>query len=256
MEWPSESEERAELFLGLQKAIVASFDDGDWKELGYETGTIDWIDEHPRLLRSLRWNDPDYGGHAFDALEMLRRKNARSLDILLGKEKIRRRLKADVPALYARYVEETAVVPEAVPDFEPQAINPTEAMMKALENARLLISSGDPIGAIDRVHTSLHSYLIEACGAAGIAAKTDAGITELYKLLREQHTKLRDLGAQSEEINKILRSLSAVLDAFNPLRNRGSLAHPNQSLVKDDEAMLVINAARSILHYLDGKFGR
>jgi hypothetical protein len=249
-EWPEESEDRAELFLALQKAIVSSFDDGDWKELGYESGTIDWIEEHPRLLRSLQWNDPDYGGRVFDALQMLRKNNSRSLDILLGKEKIRRRLKRDAPALYGRYVEGTA----AVPDFKPQAISPTEAMMKALENARLLISSGDPIGAIDRVHTSLHSYLIEACGSAEIAAKNDAGITELYKLLREQHPKLRDLGAQSEEINKILRSLSAVLDAFNPLRNRGSLAHPNGSLVKADEAMLVINAARSILHYLDGKF--
>src|SRR5208282_5131670 len=89
-EWPSESEDRAELFLALQKAIVSSFDDGDWKELGYESGTIDWIEEHPRLLRSLQWNDPDYGGRVFDALQMLRKNNARSLDILLGKEKIRR----------------------------------------------------------------------------------------------------------------------------------------------------------------------
>src|SRR5208282_6888588 len=114
-EWPSESEERAELMLALQKAIVSSFDEGDWKELGYETGTIDWIDEHPRLLRSLHWNDPDYGGHVFDALEMLRRKNVHSLEFLLGKEKIRQRLRRNAPAVYARYVEGTA----AVSDFKP-----------------------------------------------------------------------------------------------------------------------------------------
>ncbi len=250
-EWPWSTEERAELFLALQKAIVSTFDDGDWKELGYKTGTIDWIDAHPRLLRSLHFNDPDYGGRVFDALEMLRKKNVHSLEILLGNEKIRQQLRKNSPAIYARYEEGAA----PVPDFEPQAISPTEAVLKALENARLLITSGDPVGAIDRVHTALHGYLIDACQSADITPKADPGITDLYKLLREQHPQLRDLGVRSEEVNKILRSLGAVLDALNPLRNKGSLAHPNASLVREDEAMLMINAARSILHYLGGKFG-
>ncbi len=43
------------------------------------------------------------------------------------------------------------------------------------------------------------------------------------------------------------------MDAFNPIRNHGSVAHPNKDLLKKDEAMLVINVARTILHYLDAK---
>jgi hypothetical protein len=46
-----------------------------------------------------------------------------------------------------------------------------------------------------------------------------------------------------------------VLDAMNPLWNRASLAHPNPPLLAEPEAMLVINAARTILHYLDAKLG-
>ena len=57
-------------------------------------------------------------------------------------------------------------------------------------------------------------------------------------------------------MNKILRAFGAVLDALNTLRNRSSLAHPTESLVGDDEAMLAINAARTILHYLDAKLAR
>jgi Abortive infection C-terminus len=37
------------------------------------------------------------------------------------------------------------------------------------------------------------------------------------------------------------------------LRNNASVAHPNEALLDEPEAMLAINAARTILHYLDAK---
>jgi hypothetical protein len=43
------------------------------------------------------------------------------------------------------------------------------------------------------------------------------------------------------------------MDALNPARNRGSVAHPNEELLDNDEAMLFINAARTVLQYLDVK---
>jgi hypothetical protein len=43
------------------------------------------------------------------------------------------------------------------------------------------------------------------------------------------------------------------VDALNPLRNKASVAHANPVLLPEPEAMLVINAARSILHYVDEK---
>jgi hypothetical protein len=45
--------------------------------------------------------------------------------------------------------------------------------------------------------------------------------------------------------------VAAILDALNPMRNRASVAHPNPTLLEQPEAMLVVNAARTILHYLD-----
>lgn len=80
--WPNEREERGRLVVALQKAITSSFDEGDWKELGHDTGTVDWITGHGRLLRSLSAGDSDYGGHVFDAIEMLRKSNESSLEIL------------------------------------------------------------------------------------------------------------------------------------------------------------------------------
>ena len=47
--------------------------------------------------------------------------------------------------------------------------------------------------------------------------------------------------------------MSSVVDTLNTLRNTASLAHPNDALLDDEEAMLAINAAQTILHYLDPK---
>jgi len=53
--------------LAVARAIKDTFDRGKWIELGLLTGTADVIQDHPRLLRSLAWGDPDYDGlvHTF-----------------------------------------------------------------------------------------------------------------------------------------------------------------------------------------------
>jgi hypothetical protein len=245
-DWPDDPEERASLMLGLQKAIVSRFSESDWKELGYETGTIEWINNHPRLLRSLSFGDGDYGSHVFEALEMLSKSNRHSLEILLGKEKIYHHLQENSPEIFSLYIDSSTPVPE----FKPR-VTPTQVVLRAIEDAEMLIKSRGPVSAVDRVHTALHGYLIGAC--ENLSPSKDAGIVELYKLLRENHPRLKELGVRSEDLNKILRSLTSILDALNPLRNRGSLAHANESLIGDDEAMLAINSARTILHYIDAK---
>lgn len=42
------------------KAIEATFDRSKWMELGLQTATLDYIQGHGRLLRSLSWGDDDY----------------------------------------------------------------------------------------------------------------------------------------------------------------------------------------------------
>jgi len=141
-----------------------------------------------------------------------------------------------------------------VPEFEPKALTPKEAVARAILDAQTLINSSGPVSAVDRVHTALHGYLIHACEDRQLTTSKEPGILELYKLLRENDPKLKDLGSRSDDINKILRAFGAVLDSLNPLRNKGSMAHANESLIGNDEAMLAINATRTILHYLDAKF--
>ena len=54
---------RAKKILLFGRAAEEVFTSGEWTELGYMTETNDYIDRHPRLMRSLSWNDPDYKEH-------------------------------------------------------------------------------------------------------------------------------------------------------------------------------------------------
>jgi Abortive infection C-terminus/HEPN domain len=141
----------------------------------------------------------------------------------------------------------------------PSVVSPSpkitsDVVERAIKDAETLIEKSGATSGVDRVHTALHGYLKAVCDGQGIAYGTDAGITELFKLLKQNHPKLQNVGPRSAEITQVLRSLSAILDALNPVRNRASVAHPNIALLEEDEAMLIINVARTILHYLDAKF--
>jgi hypothetical protein len=135
----------------------------------------------------------------------------------------------------------------------PQLKITTETVERAIRDAETLVQKSGATSGIDRVHTAIHGYLMAACDAAKIPYPKDPDLTLLIKLLRQHHPKLQNVGPRAQDITQVLRSMGAILDALNPVRNRASVAHPNPSLLAQDEAMLVVNAARTILHYLDAK---
>jgi hypothetical protein len=81
----------------------------------------------------------------------------------------------------------------------------------------------------------------------------DPEITRLSKQLRENHPKFNARGARADDIATIQNSLAAIVVGLNPIRNRASLAHPNEILLDAAEAHLVVNCVRTILHYMDAK---
>lgn len=137
---------------------------------------------------------------------------------------------------------------------KPDLVITTEVLKRALDDAEALIRQSGAISAVDRIHTALHSYLLAVCNKQGIHYEADSSITQLFKLLREQHPALSNLGSGSEQIDKVLKACTVIVDALNPLRNRASIAHPNEQLLGNKEAMLVVNVTRTLLHYLDSKF--
>ena len=127
-------------------------------------------------------------------------------------------------------------------------------MERALSDAEHLITSSGAVSGIDRLHTALHGYLKQACSEAGIMpTDKDPEITRLFKQLRENHPKFKARGARADDIATIQNSLASIVAVLNPIRNRASVAHPNDMLLDAAEAHLVVNCVRTLLHYLEAK---
>jgi abortive infection Abi-like protein len=118
----------------------------------------------------------------------------------------------------------------------------------ALREAETLIETHGPSSGVDRIHTALHGYLIAISQRAGVTVPSKSSITGLLKALRDKHTAFQ---APGEEIQRVLNSIAAIVDAINELRNRASLAHPTPNLLNEPEAALYIDSVRTILHYFD-----
>ncbi len=136
---------------------------------------------------------------------------------------------------------------------EPSPSITTATVERALRDAQNLLTTSGPVSALDRAHTALHGYMRAVCSLSGLTVDADAGITQLFKALREHHPAFADLGPQASEIQRVFRSLASVIDSLNNLRNRATVAHPNEQLLRDPEAVLALNAARTVLHYLDAR---
>lgn len=135
----------------------------------------------------------------------------------------------------------------------PTLASTSEVVTRALRDAETLLKNNGATSGVDRVHTALHGHLRVVCLQAGIEFRPDATMVALMKQLRDQHPALSNLGPREQDIAQVLRALSSIMDSLNPIRNNASVAHPNDQLLDHNEAMLVINVTRSVLHYLDGK---
>jgi hypothetical protein len=160
-----------------------------------------------------------------------------------------------LPNVYIRFIAvrlNTNDLPNAV---ELPSLSITSSTVeRALEDADKLIASGQgATSAIDRVHTAFHGYLNVLCRDAAIAIDPAEKMTSVFKKLREQHPKLSYHGPRSNEVELVFRGAATIVDAVNTLRNNASVAHPNEAVMPQAEAMFLINLIRSLLHFIEMK---
>lgn len=138
-----------------------------------------------------------------------------------------------------------------VKDVAPASAS--EVVRVALNEAEHSIGRGIARSAVDRTHTALHGYLKDMCDEANIQYGSNPGMTELYKLLRNEYPAFQNTGPRQLDIDSICKTLANVVDKLGPIRNHSSLAHPQDELLDEPEAILAINAARTLFHYLEDK---
>ena len=132
----------------------------------------------------------------------------------------------------------------------------SDTVERALADSERLVQTGGAVSGVDRIHTVFHGYLKEVCADSKISIPEDASLTQVFKAIRTSHPNFKDKGTRGSDIDRIAQSMSTILDALNPIRNQASLAHPNDVVLEEAEATLVINSVRTLLNYVDSKIKR
>lgn len=239
----------SKLMLALQRAVASQFTETDWMELGYETGEHEYIQSHSRLLRSYRFGDDDYGACVFQVLKHFSEQNHDALQAIIDNNKVRRILERDAPGILS----ELGLNVAHVPAISPKSISASEVVERALADAEHLLHTSGPISCVDRLHTALHGYFRSLGAEAGLTYLEGAPITALFKQLRTEHPSFQQMGAKDNDVARILNGFSSVIDSINTIRNNASVAHPNDALIGEAEAVLVVNVIRTLFHYISAK---
>jgi hypothetical protein len=162
-----------------------------------------------------------------------------------------------VGEVVSKHIRFVAVDLETTDELEP-VTSPvleitSDVVERALHDAEQLLATQGATSGVDRIHTAFHGYLLAVAARAAVTVSDNASVTELFKAIRQGHPSFKRSGPRQGDIDKVMRSFATVVDALNPVRNQASVAHPNEDLLEEPEAMLVINSVRSLLHYLNAR---
>jgi hypothetical protein len=238
--------------VAVQRAIVEHFTEGDWTQIAYETGTQDYILRHKRLLRSLNWRDDDYGTCVFEVLRRFSGEKVSAFEALVIHPKIQPEIERDCSDILQRIGINTGHVAQV----STEALSAPDVVARALSDADTLLKTSGPVSCVDRLHTALHGYFRSLCERALLQPPEGASLPALFKLLRTQHSALQNLGSQDQDVSRVLGGFASVVDALNTIRNHASVAHPNDDLLGEEEALLMVNAVRTLFHYVHAKVSK
>ena len=116
----------------------------------------------------------------------------------------RTQTRADEIALIAARLEGSPTVPGGRPRITSEVVN------RAISDAEALIAKNGATSGVDRVHTVLHGYVRAICDERRLKYGNDPSITDLFKVVKEQHPKFRQVGPRADEIQQVLRALGAI----------------------------------------------
>ena len=115
-----------------------------------------------------------------------------------------------------------------------------------IDNINESIVSGNPVFALDRLHTLMQKYLKELCIKHKIHFKKNARIDELLK----EYVNCVDKYIESNMTSTILKSSISQFSQFNNIRNNYSHAHDNH-ILNDSESKLIFNNIVNIKEFID-----
>lgn len=243
------------------KTIIATFDRSDWMELGLITDELEFVINHPRLLRSLDWNDPDYRACVIEAVPMIlggqrgnhRRTGAKYTNLTIVEDylKLPDYLRQNEPALYNDlYAGEDDVIVDEL-QAAATALGLEDVDLHAARIRRGL--RDDPGLAIGASKELLETVLKAILGLRGNGPET---IVDVPKLVKDVNVHLgldanghRGKEPGAEHRRKLFGSLASIVNSTAELRNagfgtgHGGVARPELDVAT---ARLVVSSAVAI----------
>lgn len=238
------------LILALKRAIEATFDDGMWRELGYLTDTIDIIQGHSRLLRSLSWGDPDYGGCILQILPRILGENLENLKTLEDFVGLEKWLIQHDPQLHSELYGGTPVSLEEIE--RASELNNVLELNQHIARIKHSIPN-DPALAVGSAKELLETVL------KTILKKQDTSLAneDIPKLLKRVQ-KLLDIDPKElpgkDILFRTLNSLGQIIVGISEIRNLVGTGHGRSQGPQIDtiHAQLIVNATATIATYLLG----
>ena len=135
----------------------------------------------------------------------------------------------------------------------PKIAQTGDVVIETLRDAEVLLEKRGAKSAVDRAHTALHGCLKKLCADRGVTLPDDASLTTIFKVMREKFAEFSATIPHDSEARRVFGSMASALDSLNTIRNRATLAHPNELLFEAAEAMLFINLSRAVLAYIETK---
>lgn len=244
---------RNRIIIALKKAIVSSFDDANWRELGYLTDTIDMIQGDRRLLRSLQWGDDDYEGRVITMIPRILGENFEKLEIIEEYVGLENWLKNHDAPLFAELYG-TGDTPVPLEDVEGVASR-LDVIEINRHAARIRHSlRDDPEQALGSAKELLESVLKAVLNVEGERAGDDIP-TLLRQAQRELDLDPKAVGEDvpgKETIRRTLSNLGQVVIGVAEVRNlygTGHGRHKSREL-EIAHARLVVNAAVTLATFL------
>jgi hypothetical protein len=241
--------DRNKVVLALKRAIEATFDKEKWMELGYLTDSVEIIEAHPRLLRSLYWGDPDYGACILEVLPKILGDNLENLRIVeeFGLEDWLRR---NDPQLYAELYGGTPVTFEKIEEIGK--IKNVHELNQNLARIRRSLPD-DPALAVGSAKELLESVMKTILAEEGVEFGNEE-IPELLKMCRKilgLDPGTATAGPEGEKLRRILNNLGQIVVGVSEVRNLVGTGHGRSRGPQIDvvHARLVVNAAATIATY-------
>lgn len=232
------------LMLGLTRAVQATFNETNWRELSFMTDTVELIDHHPRLLRSLSFGDEDYGGCVVHILDQIIKLNPDNLEIIQSFPGITEWLEKNDAKLLSDLRGDDRHALESLADTEVAGFDVEEHVHRI---KRAL--ADDPGLAVGSTKELLETVFKTILGLHG--AKTE--LDDMPKLMKRAQVALgMDASNTADPAErKLLQGISNVVVGVVELRNLYGTGHGKSQAptIDPDTAKLVVTAGTAAATY-------